>query len=298
MDVELRRAMVDAMPSLTIIPLSILETVRVSPDRVVKQPISVSSFQGTSSTTLAHINLKLIIGPTRTVNKFHIIGAGCPSDHVILGRPWIHQHKVVKSTCYQFVKVFWKGKKIHICINVFPFQQDEAHFSEAAFLVELAEDEEAVPSKPQVSLRGHGRASRKESPGTPSRLYLFALLDQQSNKGGVPVTRDLIERSRGRRFACSIGGSPTFMKLCGLSPILGFDPLTTSVLKEEEADGSDQPIQPILVSQDRPKDQIEELVEINYVGKGGKLNICFSPEGAESRQILLGLLREFKGVFA
>lgn len=50
----------------------------------------------------------------RTTNKFNVIGVECLYYHVLLGRFWIHQHKVVLATYHHCVKVFWKGRKIHI----------------------------------------------------------------------------------------------------------------------------------------------------------------------------------------
>lgn len=48
-----------------------------------KQPISGSS---TFTITVGHINFEVSVGPMRTMNKFHDIGGGCPSYHVLLGR--------------------------------------------------------------------------------------------------------------------------------------------------------------------------------------------------------------------
>lgn len=86
----------------------------------------------------------------RRMNKFHIIGCGFPSYHVMLGRVWIQRREAVPSSYCQCVKVFWKGKKIHVCATYFPFQQDETRFSEAAFFNELVEDGEAVPQGPRI----------------------------------------------------------------------------------------------------------------------------------------------------
>lgn len=47
----------------------------------------------------------------------------------------------------------WKGKRINVNMIEFSFQRDEAHFFEAAYLDELAEDGEVIASKPRgVSL--------------------------------------------------------------------------------------------------------------------------------------------------
>lgn len=79
--------MVDTASLISIIPLGVLETTRVSRGRIVKKPIRISSFEGTSSFTLGHINLELTVKPMRTMNKFHVIGGGCLSYDVLLGGP-------------------------------------------------------------------------------------------------------------------------------------------------------------------------------------------------------------------
>lgn len=48
---------------------------------------------------------------------------------------------------HQCFKAVLKGKWIHINANESPFQRDDAHFLEATYFDELAEDGEAVPSK-------------------------------------------------------------------------------------------------------------------------------------------------------
>lgn len=39
-----------------------------------------------SSFTIGHIKFELSVEPIRTMNKFHIIGGGCPSYDVLLNR--------------------------------------------------------------------------------------------------------------------------------------------------------------------------------------------------------------------
>jgi hypothetical protein len=58
--------------------------------------------------------------------------------HVLLGRPWLHKHKLVSSTYHQCVKGRLNGKPIRIAANSSPFDQTEAHFVEAALYDDLA----------------------------------------------------------------------------------------------------------------------------------------------------------------
>lgn len=85
----------------------------------------------------------------KMMNKFHVIVGGRPSYHVLLRRPWIHQHKSISSTYHQHVKVHWKRKKNHICASDSPIQKNEVHLNEAVFFDKLAGYGEATPSKSQ-----------------------------------------------------------------------------------------------------------------------------------------------------
>ena len=58
--------------------------------------------------------------------------------HVLLGRPWLHKHKLVSSTYHQCVKGRLNRKPIRIAANSSPFDQTEAHFVEAARYDELS----------------------------------------------------------------------------------------------------------------------------------------------------------------
>lgn len=72
---------------LNIIPLSTLDAVRMPLDRIVKQLIKVLGFEGTSLSSIVNINLELIVGPIRTIKKFHVTNGSYPSYNVLPGRP-------------------------------------------------------------------------------------------------------------------------------------------------------------------------------------------------------------------
>lgn len=221
-DVELRHAMVDKRSLLNINHLSVLEVVVVSRDKIGKQLIEVLGFEGMS---YDHINLKFIVLPIRTVNKFHVIGGHFPSYHVLLGRTWIRRHKAVPSTFHQFVKVLWKDKKIHICAINSPYQQDEARLPKAAFFDKLAEDVEVTPCLPQSTslrvwedldeeeLRPDALTSTSTQPPCP--------LKQQRR---AAITNYLIKsRSHEKRF--------TYIMADHLHLITGLSPTTLNVLQ-------------------------------------------------------------------
>lgn len=117
----IKRATVDTGSSINIISLPVLKTTRVSRDKIVKQPIMVAGFAGIVSFTLDHINLDLTIGPMRTIlNSMYwqsLLVLPCPVGE-ILDSPT----QVVLSTYHKCIKIFWKGKNIHIWATDSAFQ--------------------------------------------------------------------------------------------------------------------------------------------------------------------------------
>uniref|UniRef100_A0A2N9GXX6 Integrase catalytic domain-containing protein n=1 Tax=Fagus sylvatica TaxID=28930 RepID=A0A2N9GXX6_FAGSY len=116
-DVQVRRALVDTGSCLNLIPLSTLQAANVPQQKIQGSPMEV--------------------GPIVALTRFHVVNAETPY-HVLLGRPWLHKHKLVSSTYHQCVKGRLNGKPIRIAANSCPFDQTEAHFVEAALYDDLA----------------------------------------------------------------------------------------------------------------------------------------------------------------
>lgn len=147
-DIEMRRVLIDAGSSLNIIFLDILDDLGIPREKIQKQPFEVFSFNGNRTYTVSSISLDLTVGPIRVAHRFHVIDTQT-SYQLLLGRPWIQKYKAVPSTYHQCLKAIWKGKKVHINATGIPFQRDEAHFSEARYFDELAEDGEVIIAQPR-----------------------------------------------------------------------------------------------------------------------------------------------------
>ena len=82
------------------------------------------------------------------LGRFHVVKTEV-SYHILLGRPWLHKHRLVPSTYHQCVKGRLNGKMIRIVANPSPFEQAEAHLVETMFYYEWAPSGESSMSKPQ-----------------------------------------------------------------------------------------------------------------------------------------------------
>uniref|UniRef100_A0A2N9G9A0 RNA-directed DNA polymerase n=1 Tax=Fagus sylvatica TaxID=28930 RepID=A0A2N9G9A0_FAGSY len=142
-DVQVRRALVDTGSCLNLIPLSTLKAANIPQHKIQGAPIEVTGFGGAAEYTMGHIQLVLRVGPIVALTRFHVVNSEVPY-HVLLGRPWLHKHKLISSTYHQCIKGRLNGKPIRIAANPSPFDQTEAHFIEAALYDELSTEEPSI----------------------------------------------------------------------------------------------------------------------------------------------------------
>ena len=145
----------------------------------------MAGFAGMQEHTIGSIQLVLRAGPIVALTRFHVIDSAVPY-HALLGRPWLHRHKLVPSTYHQCVKGRFLGKPIRIPSNNTPFDLFEAHYFEADFYNEFTPCGEDATLKPigtplsdweviEVDLRGildqkKKKRERKEASSSRSQL--------------------------------------------------------------------------------------------------------------------------------
>ena len=59
--------------------------------------MEVIGFGGVTEYTMGHIQFVLKVGPILALTRFYFVNAEAPY-HVLLGRPWLHKHKLMSST--------------------------------------------------------------------------------------------------------------------------------------------------------------------------------------------------------
>lgn len=120
--VKLRRVLLGASSSLNIISLDVLDDIRVSREKIQKQPFVVSSFNEIRTYRIGSMSLDLTIGPTRTAHRFHVIDSQT-SYHLLLGRPWVHRYKAIPSPTISAYKRSGKGGKFISTPRDCPFKE-------------------------------------------------------------------------------------------------------------------------------------------------------------------------------
>ena len=114
---------------VNLISLSTLQAVEISEGKIQGCLIEVTGFKGRGEYTACHIQLWLKVGPIASLAHFHVVKTKV-SYHVLLGRPWLHKHRLVLSTYHQCVKGILNGRMIRRAANPSPFEQAEAYLVE------------------------------------------------------------------------------------------------------------------------------------------------------------------------
>lgn len=110
--------------------------------------MEVTGFEGRGEYTASDMQLWLKVGPIASLAHFHVVKTKV-SYYILLGRPWLHKHRLVPSTYHQCVKGRLNGGVIRIAANPLPFEQEEAHLGETMFYDEWTLSSENSMSKLQ-----------------------------------------------------------------------------------------------------------------------------------------------------
>jgi len=99
-----RRILIDGGSSVNIVQLDVLKKMNIPEFEIVPRSSVLVGFSGETKNTLGDIKLPIYIEGVNSIQKFCVIDT-LSCCNVILGRPWIHDMKVVPSTYHQCVKL-------------------------------------------------------------------------------------------------------------------------------------------------------------------------------------------------
>ena len=95
--VQIKRALVDTGASLNLKALSTMEAVELASKKILGAPIEITEFEELTESTEGYVQLALRVGPIVALTRFHVINSEL-SYHMLLGRPWLHKHRLIPST--------------------------------------------------------------------------------------------------------------------------------------------------------------------------------------------------------
>ena len=130
--------MIDNGATVNLMTLATYKSMEMGQERLVQQSTPLTSFNAGIVPTIGHIVAELQVGPIRSPTRFHVIDADT-SYHLLLGRPWIHEHKCVPSSLHQCLKISYMGKEITIRGVKSLFFKNKTHYTEVVLFDELGE---------------------------------------------------------------------------------------------------------------------------------------------------------------
>ena len=134
--------------SINLISLSTLRATGISERNIQGCLLEVTWFRGKGEYTACHFQLWLKVGPVSSLVHFLMVKIKV-SHHILLGRPWLHKHRLIPSTYHQCVKGRLNCRMIRIAANPSPFKQVVAHLVKTIFYDKWAPSGESLVSKPQ-----------------------------------------------------------------------------------------------------------------------------------------------------
>ena len=131
----IRHALVDQGGSINILPLRVLKELGYTVEHLAPCDTQISSVSPTACDAMGTITLHISVGPFSMQHLFYVVDLD-PVFHMLLARPWIHDHRCVPSSWHQCIKAApLKGNQIRIRGLRNPFMLEEAHFFKASFFL-------------------------------------------------------------------------------------------------------------------------------------------------------------------
>lgn len=140
--VLVKRALVDISVLMNLIPLSMLQAVRILENKIQEYPMEVTGFGEKGEYTVGYIQLWLKVGPIASLAQFHVVKTDL-SYYILLGKPWLYKQRLIASTYHQCMKGRLNGRMIRIAANLSPFEHVEAHLVRTMFYDEWAPSKES-----------------------------------------------------------------------------------------------------------------------------------------------------------
>ena len=144
-------------------------------EHLVPDTLFVSSVSPMSTDSIGCLSLHISVGPFSMPHIFHVMDVSHMSWHMLLGRPWIHDHRCVPSSWHQCIKAApFKTGQIRVRGLKNPFAIEEAYFYEAAYFIEqnvltLARKSKYLPYPAIIDLPSHVKPTANYPPRLPPK---------------------------------------------------------------------------------------------------------------------------------
>ncbi|KAH0754816.1 hypothetical protein KY290_025086 [Solanum tuberosum] len=129
---RVNRILVDGGSGINILPIRTMKELGISTTDLTENRLMIQGFNQGGQRSIGTVKIDLTIGELQSSVWLHVIDAKT-SYNILLGRPWVHENKVIPSTNHQCLKYYEDGVAKRIIADDNPFTKAEAHFANVKF---------------------------------------------------------------------------------------------------------------------------------------------------------------------
>ncbi|XP_070055657.1 uncharacterized protein [Nicotiana tomentosiformis] len=131
-DERVNRILVDGGSSMNILPIRTVKELSIPMNELSESHVIIQGFNKGGQRAIGAIRLGITIEDMQSSAWLYVIDAKT-SYNVFLGRPWIHENKVVPSTYHQCLEYYEGEVEKNIVADDEPFTDTESQFADAKF---------------------------------------------------------------------------------------------------------------------------------------------------------------------
>ncbi|KAH0651762.1 hypothetical protein KY284_031674 [Solanum tuberosum] len=190
------RILVDGGSGINILPIRTMKELGISTADLTDSRLMIQGFNQGGQRSIGTVKINLTIRELQSSVWLHVIDAKT-SYTILLGRPWVHENKVIPSTYHQCFKYYEDGVAKRIIADDNPFTEAEAHFADAKFYLkkysikvdDIASGDVGLLNNMAKVAVGKAKVANKEDSklGNPNKMP--NVIDAFSSKKVTPILR-------------------------------------------------------------------------------------------------------------
>ncbi|KAH0725018.1 hypothetical protein KY284_000883 [Solanum tuberosum] len=129
---KINRILIDEGSRVNILPIHTLKELDIMTEELSGSCLLIQGFNQGGQRSIGFIKLEIHLEDLRSSAWIHVIDAKT-SYNILLGRPWVHENRIVSCSYYQCLKYLEGGIERKIVADHNPFTKVETHFANAKF---------------------------------------------------------------------------------------------------------------------------------------------------------------------
>ncbi|KAH0650357.1 hypothetical protein KY284_030269 [Solanum tuberosum] len=129
---KINRILIDEGSGVNILPIHTLKELGITTGELSESHLLIQGFNQGGQRSIGSIKLEIHMEDLRSSAWMHVIDA-TTLYNILLGRPWVHENRIVSSSYYQCLKYLEGRIERKIVADDNPFTEVETHFADAKF---------------------------------------------------------------------------------------------------------------------------------------------------------------------